>query len=64
MAALTWTINLKLEDGSVVAWDELTEEQRQDWREKSAERSRKYLNEYYANHPEEYEKLPDKRRKA
>lgn len=56
---LTYTLKLKLPDGNVVPWEELTEEQIENWRAEATERSRKYLNAYYANHPEEYDLLPD-----
>ena len=49
---------LILEDGSIIPLEEATEEQLRRFRERAAARGQAALNAYYAQHPEEYVKLP------
>lgn len=46
-----------LEDGSIVPFEDLTEEQLQRWRERASKRLSERLSAYYSQHPEEYAKL-------
>lgn len=46
-----------LEDGSIVPFDSLTEEQKQRWREACCKRLSERLSAYFTQHPEEYAKL-------
>ena len=48
---------MHLKDGRVVPLDELTPEELERCTKSMKERSCRVMSEYYANHPEEYEKL-------
>lgn len=52
------------ETGLTHKWDELTEKQKEKYREQMAINSGKMLGYYFADHPEEYDKLPSKGGKA
>ena len=54
---LTVTASIRLEDGSIVSWDSLSDEKQAYCRRKMAENSGRHMSLYYAAHPEEYEKL-------
>ncbi len=45
------------ETGEVKPWEELTEQEIQDFRKKSAKRLGESLSRYFTHHPEEYERL-------
>ena len=45
------------EDGSAIPFEELTPEQREAWRERSAARLSEAMSDYYTQHPEEYARL-------
>lgn len=46
-----------LEDGSTVPFEDLTEEQKEHWREACCRRLSTRLSTYYSKHPEEYARL-------
>lgn len=41
-------------DGKDVPWEELTQEQIDNWRKEAGARLGRYLSQYYSEHPEEY----------
>ena len=54
---LTVTLFIRLEDGNTVEWDSLTEEKKEYCRNKMCENLSRRMSEYYAAHPDEYERL-------
>ncbi len=48
---------LERPDGTAVPFDELTPEEVADWKAKMSERLCRVMSRYYAQHPEEYERL-------
>lgn len=54
---LTFVCYLILEDGTIVPWEETTEEQRQRFRENATKRLTVGMSAYYSQHPEEYAQL-------
>lgn len=50
-------LSIKLEDGSIVPWDSLSAERREYCERKMLENASRHMSMYYAEHPEEYEKL-------
>lgn len=49
---------MHMKDGRIVPVEELTPEEKERCRNSMAERSSRVMSEYYANHPDEYAKLP------
>lgn len=58
---LTFVCYLILPDGTSVPWEETTEEQRQRFRERAAERLSRTMSAYYSRHPDEYARLPERK---
>ena len=47
-----------LPDGRTVPFDELTQEQREAFRERAVKRLSERMSDYYTQHPAEYSRLP------
>lgn len=56
-AELSFVCYMILEDGSTVPFEDLTEEQRQRFRESAKERLSARMSDYYTQHPTEFEAL-------
>lgn len=54
---LSFVCYLILEDGTVVPWEETTEEQRARFRENATKRLTERMSDYYTRHPEEFAAL-------
>lgn len=54
---LTYVINVILEDGSIVPFDEMTEEQHRRWEENTCARLSRTMSDYYTQHPDKYKRL-------
>lgn len=49
----------ELTENDVTPIEDLTPEEKAAWIKKSTERTKRIMSEYYLNHPEHYELLPD-----
>lgn len=54
---LTTTAVVILEDGTVKAPDELTDDEKRRWRENSTKRLSSAMSRYYSQHPDEFVNL-------
>lgn len=56
---LTYVINIIMEDGSIVPFDDMTEEQHRLWEKNTCARLSENMSDYYTQHPDRYKSLCD-----
>ncbi len=54
---LTAVAYVIMEDGEIVPFDEMTEEQRTRWQENTCKRLSERMSDYYTQHPDQYQRL-------